>query len=307
MKSRHLFGLTTFLILFFILGLFFSRGPVVLAQQATPEPTEEAVEEATPEAAEEAVEAATPEATEEPTPNVQVSDRGIVDGAVLMVRVVATGPSWVVIHADADGRPGPVIGYAPIEEGESLDVEVPIDEEAATPLLHAMLHVDAGVVGTYEFPGADAPAKIGDDTVMAIFSAAPPLTPEAEATPTAAPEEEGAAAAGAAQATAMPEEEATAVPEEEATAAPEEEATAAPEEEAAPEAAPAIEVVVPTAAPAEEAPAEAAPAAEAKGAEPAVMPVTGAGPSLPLILGVVGTVLAALGGSVIVSRRRDDV
>ena len=111
------------------------------------------------------------------TPNVQVSERGIVDGTVLMNRATVAGPAWVVIHADAEGKPGPVIGYAPVVEGENLDVVVEIDEDAATPLLHAMLHVDSGVVGVYEFPGADVPIKIGEDIVMAKFSAAPPLLP----------------------------------------------------------------------------------------------------------------------------------
>jgi hypothetical protein len=107
------------------------------------------------------------------TPNVQVAGTGIVDGAVTMVRVTVPGPGWVVIHADADGKPGPVIGYAPVVEGETFDVVVDIDVDAATPILHAMLHVDAGKVGVYEFPGPDGPMKIGDSIVMALFSAAP--------------------------------------------------------------------------------------------------------------------------------------
>ncbi len=121
------------------------------------------------------------------TPNVQVAGTGIVDGTVTMVRVTVAGPAWVVIHADADGKPGPVIGHAPVVEGENENVVVAIDEAAATPLLHAMLHVDAGVVGVYEFPGPDAPLKIGDDIVMAMFSALPVIEEETMAAPKTVP------------------------------------------------------------------------------------------------------------------------
>ena len=114
------------------------------------------------------------------TPNVQISEAGIVDGSVSIVRAVVTGPGWVVIHADNNGRPGAVLGYAPLDEGENNNISVDIDADAATPILHAMLHVDAGAVGTYEFPGADEPVMIEDDIVMAKFSAAPPIPAEAE-------------------------------------------------------------------------------------------------------------------------------
>lgn len=116
-----------------------------------------------------------------PDVHVQVSDKGIVDGAVIIAKAVVTAPAWVVIHVDDNGAPGAVIGYAPLSQGENVDVVVDIDEAAATPLLHAMLHEDSGAVGIYEFPGPDAPIKIGENIVMAMFSAAPPLLPESGA------------------------------------------------------------------------------------------------------------------------------
>lgn len=145
MKSMKLFSL------FFAITLFFTFGAVVLAQDVTP--------------------------------NVQVTGTGIVDGTVTIAEATVEGPAWVVIHADDEGKPGPVIGYAPLTESNNSNVVVEIDEDAATPILHAMLHVDAGEVGTYEFPGADVPVKVGDAIVMAEFSAAPVVqeeTPEAE-------------------------------------------------------------------------------------------------------------------------------
>jgi hypothetical protein len=113
------------------------------------------------------------------TPNVQVAGIGIVDGTVTMVRTTIDGPGWVVIHADVDGAPGPVIGYASIDEGVTRNVVVDVEPEAATPILHAMLHVDAGTVGTYEFPGPDEPVMIEGNIVMARFSSTAVIDEEA--------------------------------------------------------------------------------------------------------------------------------
>jgi len=111
------------------------------------------------------------------TPDVQVDDDGVVNGTVIIARATVEGPAWVVIHADDGGNPGPVIGHAPLAAGENLQVVVEIDQAAATPILHAMLHVDAGETGVFEFPGDDVPITIGEDIVMAQFSAAPPVLP----------------------------------------------------------------------------------------------------------------------------------
>lgn len=103
-------------------------------------------------------------------PSVEVSDQAVVEGTVTIDSVNSEGPGWLVIHADADGKPGPVIGYSAVEAGENADVAVDIDTEAATPVLHAMLHVDEGTVGTYEFPGPDAPARVDDAVVNVPFN-----------------------------------------------------------------------------------------------------------------------------------------
>ena len=43
------------------------------------------------------------------------------------------------------------------------------DEDTATSVLYAMLHVDEGVTGTYE-SDVDVPAKEGDDITMTAFN-----------------------------------------------------------------------------------------------------------------------------------------
>ncbi len=95
--------------------------------------------------------------------SVTVSDQDASAGQVHIDEIQTSGPSWIVIHTQSNGGPGPVIGYSPVPDGRSTDVTVDIDASAATPVLYAMLHTDAGTVGMYEFPGADVPVA-GDQT-----------------------------------------------------------------------------------------------------------------------------------------------
>ena len=46
------------------------------------------------------------------------------------------------------------------------NVVVEIDTSIATEILYAMLHVDAGSEGDYEFPGEDTPASDADGNVV---------------------------------------------------------------------------------------------------------------------------------------------
>jgi plastocyanin len=115
-----------------------------------------------------------PEPVEEPAggedPFVFVNDQDASDGTVVIEDVHATEPGWIVIHINQDGAPGAVIGFAPVEAGENHDVVVEIDLDQAAPGLFAMLHLDGGTHGEYEFPGEDAPVFIEDDIVNVPFS-----------------------------------------------------------------------------------------------------------------------------------------
>ncbi len=109
-------------------------------------------------------------AAQEPTPSVTVNDQPLFNNRVQIAQVTSNGPGWLVIHADQDGKPGPILGYSPVANGDNQDVTVTVNAGAATPTLYAMLHVDAGQIGNYEFPGADAPAKAGDQVVTPPFN-----------------------------------------------------------------------------------------------------------------------------------------
>ncbi|MCB0150990.1 MAG: fasciclin domain-containing protein, partial [Caldilineaceae bacterium] len=104
------------------------------------------------------------------TPDVFVVDQPVIDNTVNVTRLTSSGPGWVVIHADADGAPGPVIGYTAVPGGIAANIKVEVDPAGLTDTLFAMLHEDAGEVGTYEFPdGPDVPVSVRDKVVVKPF------------------------------------------------------------------------------------------------------------------------------------------
>jgi predicted lipoprotein with Yx(FWY)xxD motif len=102
-------------------------------------------------------------------PSITVSDQQVVDGTVTVDSVTAAEAGWLVIHADADGGPGAVLGHAAVGAGTHQQVAVAIDGSGTTPTLYAMLHVDTGTAGEYDFPDADPPVKVNDKVVVKPF------------------------------------------------------------------------------------------------------------------------------------------
>jgi hypothetical protein len=119
------------------------------------------------------------------TPAVTVTDQTIQNNTVTIQKVTSTEPGWIVIHADAAGKPGADIGHAAVQTGDNNNVVVTIDPTKATPTLYAMLHVDKGITNTYEFPGTDIPVQVDGQVVNVPFkitSLAAPTAPTAGAT-----------------------------------------------------------------------------------------------------------------------------
>ena len=102
-------------------------------------------------------------------PRVRVADQAVLDSQVLIAEVVSAGPGWLVIHLDADGKPGAVVGYAAVKDGINREVVVAVDAKRVTGGLFAMLHTDAGTIGTYEFPGPDVPVVAAGGMVNVPF------------------------------------------------------------------------------------------------------------------------------------------
>jgi hypothetical protein len=104
-------------------------------------------------------------------PRVTVKDQKVMGSSVTIAEVLSNGPGWLVIHADAKGAPGPVIGHAAVKDGLTRDLVVTINASRATPVLYAMLHTDAGTVGAYQFPGPDVPVMVDGNMVSPPFKA----------------------------------------------------------------------------------------------------------------------------------------
>jgi len=96
------------------------------------------------------------------------NNQEIIDNKVLVSGVVSDAPGWIVIHADNGGKPGQILGYSPVSKGSNNNIVVNIDSSAATQRLFAMLHVDEGIIGSFEFPGVDAPERHEDDTIVLV-------------------------------------------------------------------------------------------------------------------------------------------
>ncbi len=164
LKSRFPLYLAVLAILALALAACQSAAPASEATEASVEdvPMEEPAKEE-------------PAAASMVTPSVTVMDQEIADGALVVAEVISDGAGWIVIHAQADGKPGPILGYAPVTDGANADVRVEVDAASTTETVFAMLHTDAGEAGQFEFPdGPDAPVKMGDKVVLAPFAVSKP-------------------------------------------------------------------------------------------------------------------------------------
>lgn len=108
-------------------------------------------------------------------PTIIVADQDLDYETVVGVQaVIALVPSWLIIHADEEGVPGPVIGQRLVPAGESYDLAIPIDRYRATPRLHAMLYEDTGESGRFEYPAADPPILVNSRAVVSFFNVTMP-------------------------------------------------------------------------------------------------------------------------------------
>ena len=134
------------------------------------------------------------------TPAVVVDDQIAANNTVTVRQVTAPQAAFLVIQRDLGGVPGPVIGQVPVAVGTTENVVVPLTEAVAPGnVLYAALYVDAGQLGVFEVPGADAPFVLNDQTLAQPFTIAAassdqqtpsdqaPLSPLATVTDTVTP------------------------------------------------------------------------------------------------------------------------
>ena len=113
-----------------------------------------------------------------PAPMVEAADQSVANGVVSAEKIVASENGWMVVHrTDADMKPGPVVGYAPLRMGDNMDVAAILTEEVkAGEMLMLMVHSEAGetVMGGFEYTlGAkeDGPIRVDDKLVMQVITA----------------------------------------------------------------------------------------------------------------------------------------
>lgn len=121
-------------------------------------------------------------AAQTPTGSVDVSDQPLANNSIAVANVNAGQDGWIVAHLDEGGAPGKVIGQTLIKKGDNRNVAIKLTENVPVGgKLWPMLHIDAGTIGTYEFPGPDAPV-IGADGMpvmkqISVLAAAQPSQP----------------------------------------------------------------------------------------------------------------------------------
>ena len=104
------------------------------------------------------------------TAALEVTDQNLQENRVVISRVSMAKQGWLVIHGDVRGQPGPILGKVPLNAGEFTDVPVVLIVPPKSEKLWAMLHVDEGKLGLYDF-GVDGPLEQGGSVVMMPFNA----------------------------------------------------------------------------------------------------------------------------------------
>ena len=111
-------------------------------------------------------------------PAVEAMDQDVSNGVVSASKVVAPANGWLVVHrTDSEMKPGPVVGYAPLREGETMDVAAILQEDVASgDMLMLMVHGEDGgmTTGAFEYTlGAkeDGPIRVDGNLVMTVVTA----------------------------------------------------------------------------------------------------------------------------------------
>lgn len=113
---------------------------------------------------------------------VQVMDQPGASGSITVASVKVPGPSWIAVHLDEAGMPGPRVGLVHVAAGVNRNVKVPLQSGAKlTGTLIVAVHADRGIVGKFEFAKAtfdaspDKPYFVdGMELAMKVKVAAPP-------------------------------------------------------------------------------------------------------------------------------------
>ena len=82
---------------------------------------------------------------------VAVYRQGSIGSTVTVGEIVAPASAWVVVQQQQGGRPGRVLGFAPVPAGLSADLPVRLDPGSPSEDFFVSLFADSGVDGRFEF------------------------------------------------------------------------------------------------------------------------------------------------------------
>ncbi len=143
------------------------------ANTVTPTPENPAVSTA-PSTSTPTVIPTTPTPSPPPTPvipDIAIADQVLNDeGQLTAASVISTQPGWLVIYAQQKADLGAVLGYTAVKSGINPNITVTINPLSATPTLVAILHIDAGNPGEFEYPnGPDVPLEFESGLIAQAF------------------------------------------------------------------------------------------------------------------------------------------
>jgi hypothetical protein len=95
----------------------------------------------------------------------------LTDEGQLTIASVTSPQPGLVVYALQEGELGEVLGYTAVTPGRNTNLTLTIDPLQATPSLAAILHVDAGSPGEFEYPdGPDVPLEFESGVIAQNFT-----------------------------------------------------------------------------------------------------------------------------------------
>ncbi|MBC8075778.1 MAG: hypothetical protein H7Y32_06855, partial [Chloroflexales bacterium] len=96
-----------------------------------------------------------------------IGNQPVAAGAITVASVTATQDGFVAAFRDTAGSPGDLLGATPVKKGTNAGVKIAIKGDVPNGTkVWVRLHIDAGTLGTLEFPGADVPARGADGNAV---------------------------------------------------------------------------------------------------------------------------------------------
>ena len=91
-----------------------------------------------------------------------ILDQPVLDGKVVIERITMREQGWVVVHPDADGQLGLIVGFAFLEAGVNEQIEVELLANTITPQMYVKLHEDTNRIDEFDYPDGDNPLFVDE-------------------------------------------------------------------------------------------------------------------------------------------------